>query len=126
LTKSDGPVAAGAVRLAARDMELSLDRFCPGELKRIDAEAAHIRRFVPRCMRKPGVELGAVIAAGVAHDAVVVADGGGERSIRAVDNLYGASVLPSLTRPSRRRIPRKLLRETRAPFTDESELELER
>src|SRR3981189_64003 len=46
-------------------------------------------------------------------------------SIRAVDNLYGASVFPSLNAPQPPAIPRKLLRETRAPFTDESELELE-
>src|SRR5205823_14139001 len=72
-------IAAGAVRFAARG-----DRVVGGPVlarreQRIDPEATHAWRFIPRGVREPRVELRAIVAAGVAHDAVVVADGGGER-----------------------------------------------
>src|SRR5204863_6317017 len=72
-------IAAGAVRFAAGG-----DRVVGGPVlarreQRIDPEAAYVWRFIPRGVRQPRVELRAIVAAGVAHDAVVVADGGGER-----------------------------------------------
>src|SRR5437764_13761486 len=42
--------------------------------------------------------------------------------MRAVESLYGASVLPTLNAPQPPARPRKLLREASAPFTAVSEL----
>src|SRR5438309_3894784 len=43
--------------------------------------------------------------------------------MRAVESLYGASVLPTLNAPQPPARPRKLLREASAPFTEPSELD---
>src|SRR5205807_2817775 len=72
-------ITAGAVRLPARGGRVVGGPVLAGRVQRIDPEAAHAWRFIPRSMRQPRVELRAIVAAGVAHDAVVVADGGGER-----------------------------------------------
>src|SRR2546430_15516076 len=72
-------ITACAVRLAAGGGRVVGGPVLAGREQRIDPEAADAWRFIPRGVRESGVELRAIVAAGVAHDAVVVADAGSKR-----------------------------------------------
>src|SRR6202043_2079634 len=61
----------------------------PGRDQGAELEAAQDRRFVPDRMVHAPIELGAVVAAGVAHDRIVVGDGVGERVERRRRFLVG-------------------------------------
>src|SRR5262249_7517086 len=71
--------AARAIGLAAGIQAVVASPVLAGRNQRVEGEAAPLGRFVPDRMGEPRIELRAVVPAGVAHDAVVVAYGGGER-----------------------------------------------
>src|SRR6185437_7980017 len=72
----------GAVALAdvaEREVAVVLRIVLPGREQRAELEAVPDRGFVPDRVIHAPVELGTVVAAGVAHDGIVIAEGAGER-----------------------------------------------
>ena len=65
-------ISARADILAGRVADVVLEPVLARRPERVQAEPQHVRRFVPDGVRHPGVELGAVVPAAIAHDAVVV------------------------------------------------------
>src|SRR5262249_13723973 len=71
--------AARAIGLAAGIQAVVASPVLAGRNQRVEGEAAPLGRFIPDRMGEPRIELRAVVPAGVAHDAVVVAYRRGER-----------------------------------------------
>ena len=66
-------VPAGAGVLADRVANVVIESVLPGRPDRVHAKAQDLGRLVPDGVGQAGVELGPVVASGIAHDAVVVA-----------------------------------------------------
>jgi hypothetical protein len=72
LPRDDVP---GQLKSPSAKSLLSFAVFCPGRRHGAGLEAVPDRRFIPDRVRRAPIEFGAQIAAGVAHDPVVVAKG---------------------------------------------------